>query len=65
MEASNGAHYWTKALSGLGHEVRLISPQFVTPYVKSNNPARNGVTMENPAYAYPLDGSGKRSVCLS
>lgn len=31
MEASNGAHYWARILSGLGHEVRLISPQFVTP----------------------------------
>jgi transposase len=29
MEASNGAHYWARALSELGHEVRLISPQFV------------------------------------
>jgi transposase len=26
MEASNGAHYWARILSGLGHEVRLISP---------------------------------------
>lgn len=25
----------------LGHEVRLISPQFVTPYVKSNKNDRN------------------------
>ncbi|AYG64134.1 IS110 family transposase [Rhizobium jaguaris] len=41
MEASNGAHYWARVLSGLGHEVRLISPQFVTPYVKSNKNDRN------------------------
>jgi transposase len=41
MEASNGAHYWAKVLTGLGHEVRLISPQFVTPYVKSNKSDRN------------------------
>src|SRR5258708_39140835 len=27
---------WAKTLSDLGHDVRLISPQFVTPYVKSN-----------------------------
>ena len=31
MEASNGAHYWAKTLSEFGHDVRLISPQFVTP----------------------------------
>ena len=41
MEASNGAHYWARVLSALGHEVRLISPQFVTPYVKSNKNDRN------------------------
>jgi transposase len=41
MEASNGAHYWARILSGLGHEVRLISPQFVVPYVKSNKNDQN------------------------
>src|SRR6202451_3228047 len=39
--ASNGAHFWGKALSDFGHEVRLISPQFVAPYVKSNKNDRN------------------------
>jgi transposase len=33
MEASNGAHYWARVLTELGHKVRLISPQFVAPYV--------------------------------
>lgn len=41
MEASNGAHYWTRVLTEFGHQVRLISPQFVTPYVKSNKNDRN------------------------
>ena len=41
MEASNGAHYWARVLSGFGHQVRLISPQFVAPYVKSNKNDRN------------------------
>jgi transposase len=41
MEASNGAHYWAKTLSEFGHDVRLISPQFVTPYVKSSKNDRN------------------------
>ncbi len=41
MEASNGAHYWTRVLTELGHQVRLISPQFVTPYVKTNKNDRN------------------------
>lgn len=41
MEASNGAHYWARVLTDLGHDVRLISPQFVKPYVKSNKNDRN------------------------
>ena len=35
IEASGSAHYWARALSGLGHTVRLMAPQFVKPYVKS------------------------------
>jgi transposase len=41
MEASNGAHHWARVLTELGHQVRRISPQFVTPYVKSNKSDRN------------------------
>lgn len=41
MEASCGSHYWARVLTDLGHEVRLISPQFVKPYVKSNKNDRN------------------------
>lgn len=36
MEASGSAHYWARVLSGFGHSVRLMAPQFVKPYVKSN-----------------------------
>ncbi len=36
MEASCGAHHWVEKLSDLGHDVRMMSPQFVLPYVKSN-----------------------------
>lgn len=36
MEACGGAHYWARLLQSYGHEVRLMSPQFVKPYVKSN-----------------------------
>ena len=36
MEASCGAHHWVERLRELGHEVRMMSPQFVRPYVKSN-----------------------------
>jgi transposase len=36
MEACGSAHYWARQLMGLGHTVKLIAPQFVKPYVKSN-----------------------------
>ena len=36
MEACGSAHHWARKLQGIGHRVRLISPQFVKPYVKSN-----------------------------
>ncbi len=36
MEACGSAHYWARLLSSYGHEVKLMAPQFVKPYVKSN-----------------------------
>jgi len=41
MEACGSAHYWGRTLSVLGHTVRLIAPQFVKPYVKTNKSDRN------------------------
>ena len=34
MEACGSAHYWAREWSRLGHDVRLMAPQFVNPYVK-------------------------------
>ena len=36
MEACASAHYWARELQSLGHEVRLIPPQYVKPFVKTN-----------------------------
>lgn len=36
MEACSSAHYWARELEKLGHEVKLMAPQFVKPYVKAN-----------------------------
>ncbi len=36
MEACGGSNYWGQKFTEMGHEVKLISPQFVKPYVKSN-----------------------------
>jgi transposase len=35
MEACGGAFYWARKFRSMGHVVKLISPQFVTPFVKS------------------------------
>lgn len=36
MEACATAHYWARELKALGHEVRLMPPQYVKAYVKRN-----------------------------
>ncbi|KWA15783.1 transposase [Burkholderia cepacia] len=36
MEACAGAHHMARKLATFGHEIKLISPQFVRPFVKSN-----------------------------
>jgi transposase len=36
MEACGSAHHWARKLQSFGHTVRLMAPQFVKPYVKTN-----------------------------
>ena len=36
MEACASAHYWAREMEQLGHQVRLIAPKLVRPYVKAN-----------------------------
>ena len=36
IEAGAGARHWTRVLQQYGHEVKLISSQYVKPYVKGN-----------------------------
>ncbi len=36
MEACGGAHYWARQFERFGHTVKLMAPQFVKPYVKTN-----------------------------
>lgn len=36
MEACASAHYWARKLASFGHTVKLMAPQFVKPYVKTN-----------------------------
>ena len=36
MEACGSAHHWARKLESFGHTVKLMAPQFVKPYVKTN-----------------------------
>ncbi len=36
LEACGRAHWWSREIQALGHDARLMAPQFVKPFVKSN-----------------------------
>jgi transposase len=36
IEACGGAHYWAAKLTAFGHRVKIMAPQFVKPYIKTN-----------------------------
>lgn len=41
MEACSSAHHWARQLQAMGIEAKLISPQYVAPFVKTNKNDRN------------------------
>jgi transposase len=41
IEACASSHHWARKLSGLGHNVRLVPPQYVKPFVKRSKNDRN------------------------
>lgn len=41
MEACGGTNFWARKFASLGHTIKLISPQFVKPFVKTNKTDRN------------------------
>jgi transposase len=53
MEACGSAHYWARELQKLGHTVKLMAPQFVKPYVKSNKNDANDAEAICEAVARP------------
>ena len=57
MEACAGAHHWARELQFRGYRVKLIPPQFVKPYVKSNKNDANDAeaiceAMSRPSMRY-------------
>jgi transposase len=53
IEASGSAHHWARVLGRLGHTVRLMAPQFVKPYVKSQKNDANDAEAICEAVARP------------
>jgi transposase len=53
LEACGGSHHWGRLLSGLGHQVRLIPPQYVKPFVKRAKNDRNDAEAISEAASRP------------
>jgi transposase len=46
LEASGSAHYWARELMALGHEVRIMPPAYVKPYIRrQKNDASDAATI--------------------
>src|SRR5438552_16182028 len=60
MEACCGAHHLGRLLAAQGHEVRLMSPEYVRPYVKAQkNDDRDAEAIAEAAT--PADDAVRRS----
>jgi transposase len=70
MEACSSAHHWARELEALGHEVRLIPPQYVKPFVKTNkNDAADAEAiveaMQRPSMRFaPVKSAEQQSVLM-
>lgn len=50
IEVSYSSHYWGRELSKLGHDVKLIPAQHVTPFVRCNNNDHNDALASQRAH---------------
>jgi transposase len=53
LEACCGSHHWGRALSRLGHRIKLIPPQYVKPFVKRTKNDRKDAEAISEAAARP------------
>jgi len=53
IEACASAHYWARELQALGHEVKLMPPAYVKPYVKQQ---KNDAADAEALLARPCSG---------
>lgn len=54
MEACGGANFWARQFIALGHNVKLITPQFVKPFVKTNKSDKNDAEAICEAASRPI-----------
>lgn len=53
IEACGSAHYWARTFGSMGHTVKMMAPQFVKPYIKSNKNDMKDAEGINEAVARP------------
>lgn len=53
IEACGGAHHWARTFIKMGHTVKMMAPQFVKPYIKSNKNDQNDAAGINEAVTRP------------
>ena len=49
IEACGGSHYWARTFQSMGHTAKMMAPQFVKPYVKSNKNDQNDAQVPAPS----------------
>jgi transposase len=70
MEACGGAHYWARELSRLGHEARLMPPQYVKASVKTNEHDAADAegcceAVQRPSMRFvPIKSAGQQAACM-
>jgi transposase len=53
LEACGGSHHWGRRLTVMGHQVRLVPPQYVKPFVKRSKNDRNDAEAISEAAGRP------------
>jgi transposase len=69
LEAGGGAHHWARELIRLGHDARLMPPQYVKAYVKSNKRAADAAAcceaVQRPGMRFvPVKSEQQQATCM-
>jgi transposase len=70
LEACGGSHHWGRALSAIGHRVRLLPPQYVKPFVKRSKNDRNdaeaiGIAASQPSIdSVPIKSAEQQAAAM-